>query len=325
MSGVFLSRRSVLAGALSLPLHSQQPILRGLEPLGEFGVHEGPAWHPELGVLCTGNGKIFRYSKDGKVSVYRDPAGRPNGLLVDAQGRLIVCEQGERRVTRTEKDGSITVLADRFEGARFHSPNDLTIDSKGRIYFSDPRYGPREGMELKDSSGRLVEGVYRIDAPGVVHRVIAHEADRPNGVLVSPKDEFLYVADNNNSAGGARKLWRFRLRPDGGVDAASRKLIFDWGSARGPDGLKMDRAGRLFVAAGLNKPHPPHESADKLKGGIYVLSPEGKLLQFLAVPLDEVTNCAFGGADGKSLFITAGGGLFRSKAIDAGWIPGRFA
>jgi gluconolactonase len=319
MSDTTLSRRSVLAGALSLPLQSQQTVLSGLEPLGEFGASEGPAWHYELGLLCTGNGKIFRYAKDGKVSVYREQAGKPNGLLVDAMGRLIVCEQGERRVTRTEKDGAITVLAERYQGKRFNSPNDLTIDSKGRIYFSDPRYGPRGDMEMK-------EGVYRIDAPGMVQRVLEQEVERPNGVLVSPKDESLYVADNNNNtAGGARKLWRFHLKADGTVEAGSRKLIFDWGNARGPDGMKMDRAGRLFVAGGLNKPHPPHETADKLKGGVYVFSPAGKLLQFVAVPLDEVTNCAFGGADGKSLYITAGGGLFRSKASDPGWIPGRFA
>lgn len=324
MRGPVLSRRNLLAGTLTAPLLAQDAILSLLEPLGEFGVHEGPAWHSELGLLCTGNGKIFRYSKEGKVSVFRENAGRPNGLLVDPQGRLIVCEQGERRLTRTEKNGSITVLADRYQGARFNSPNDLSIDSKGRIYFSDPRYGPRDGMEMKDASGRLVEGVYRIDAPGAVHRIITHEADRPNGVLVSPRDEFLYVADNNNNtAGGARKLWRFRLLSDGNVDPSSRKMIFDWGTARGPDGLKMDRAGRLFVAGGLNKPHPPYETADKFKGGIYVLSPDGKLLQFLSVPLDEVTNCAFGGGDLKTLYITAGGGLFRSTVRDPGWIAGR--
>ncbi|MBL8176862.1 MAG: SMP-30/gluconolactonase/LRE family protein [Bryobacterales bacterium] len=313
-----ISRRGFLAAALASPAFGQPAILSNLEKLADFGVHEGPAWHFDLGLLCTGNGNIFRYAKDGKISVFRQQAGRPNGLLIDPQGRLIVCEQGERRVTRTERDGSITVLAGRFQQARFNSPNDLAIDSKGRIYFSDPRYGPREGMELK-------EAVYRIDAPGVVSRVLEQEIDRPNGLLVSPNDQFLYVADNNNTAGGPRKLWRFHLHNDGSVDPGSKKLIFDWGDARGPDGMKMDRAGRLFVAGGLNKPHPPHETADRLKGGIYVLSPQGKLLQFLAVPLDEVTNCAFGGADGKSLYITAGGALFRAQASDPGWIPGRFA
>jgi len=294
------------------------------EDLGEIGASEGPAWHPKLGLLFTGQGRIQHLASDRKVKVFRDPAGRPNGLLVDQQGRLIVCEQENRRVTRTEGDGSITVLAERFENMLFNSPNDLTIDSKGRIYFSDPRYGRREGMEIRDSSGRTVEGVYRIDAPGVVHRVLGHEVDRPNGVLVSPGDEFLFVADNNNNnEGGARKLWRFRLKAEGSVDAASRKLIFDWGTSRGPDGVKMDSAGRLYVAAGLNKPRPPYETADPHRGGIYVLSADGKLLRFHPVPFDEVTNCAFGDLDGRTLYITAGGHLLRMRVDTPGWVSGR--
>jgi gluconolactonase len=254
-------------------------------------------------MFFSGGNRITKRDMDGKVTVFREPSGGSNGLLFDREGRLIVCEAQARRITRTEKDGSITVLADNFEGKRFNSPNDLTIDSKGRIYFSDPRYGRREGMEL-------TEGVYRIDAPGKVARVTDREVDRPNGVLVSPKDEFLYVADNNNNnVGAARKLWRFRLKPDGNIEPSSKKLIFDWEDSRGPDGIKMDREGRLFVAGGLNKPHPPAET-DKFKGGVYILSPEGKLLEFVPIPVDEVTNCAFGGRDLKTLFITAGGTLW---------------
>src|SRR6185295_5185386 len=125
-------------------------------------------------------------------------------------------------ITRTESDGSITVLADNYEGKHFNSPNDVTIDSKGRIYFSDPRYGGRNGMEILDQEGKTVEGVYRIDAPGKVTRIITHEIDRPNGLLVSPNDEYLYVADNNNNNPGApRKLYRFRLKADGSIDPAS--------------------------------------------------------------------------------------------------------
>jgi len=244
------------------------------------------------------------------VQVFRESAGA-NCLLFDPQRRLVVCESRNRRITRTEPDGAITVLAESFDGHRFNSPNDLTIDSKGRIYFSDPRYGRRDDKEMRDREGRLVEGVYRIDAPGMVSRVITHEVERPNGVLVSPDDEFLYVADNNNNnAGGARKLWRFRLNSHGAIDAASRKLIFDWHEARGPDGVKMDRQGRLYVAAGLNKANPPFETADKFKGGVYILSPDGELLDFVPIPVDEVTNCAFGDLDLKTLFITAGGTLW---------------
>jgi gluconolactonase len=287
--------------------------------LGSIGAGEGPAWSPDGALYFSGGNKITRRNGDGSVQVFRENAGGANGLLFDRQGRLVVCEAQSRRVTRTERDGSITVLADRYEGRQFNSPNDLSIDSKGRIYFTDPRYGRRDSMEIKDDNGQLVEGVYRIDAPGKVVRVITHEADRPNGVLVSPGDQFLYVADNNNNnAGAARKLWRFQLKPDGSIVPSSRKLIFDWADARGPDGVKMDAKGRLFVAAGLNKPHPPYETADKLKGGVYVLSAEGKLLEFIPIPVDEVTNCTFGGADRKTLFITAGGTLWSVPVVDPG-------
>jgi gluconolactonase len=181
-------------------------------------------------------------------------------------------------------------------------------------------------MEMRDEQGRLVEGIYRIDAPGdgpsKVTRIITHEVDRPNGVLVSPGGEYLYVADNNNNnAGAARKLWRFLLGADGTIDPNSRKLIFDWLDGRGPDGVKADREGRLYVAAGLNQSHPPYESAAKFKGGVYILSPEGKLLDFVAIPVDEVTNCAFGGPDRKTLYITAGGTLWSIPVTTPGWVP----
>ncbi|MGH9673721.1 MAG: SMP-30/gluconolactonase/LRE family protein, partial [Bryobacteraceae bacterium] len=199
---------------------------------------------------------------------------------------------------------------------KFNSPNDLTIDSRGRIYFSDPRYGSRDGMEM-------IEGVYRIDAPGRVARVLGGgEVDRPNGVLVSAGDRYLYVADNNNSAGGVRKLWRFRLRANGTVEAASKKLLFDWLDGRGPDGLKADTEGRLYVAGGRTNPRPPHET-DRFKSGVYVLSPEGKLIEFIPLGPDEVTNCAFGGVDRRTLFVTAGGTLWSVPVTTAGKVSGR--
>ncbi len=302
-------------------LSAQSPIAPGAKPvnLGSIGAGEGPAWSPKGdGLYFNGRGHINRRGVDGSVEVFREKAGS-NGLLFDPEGCLVVCESGARRVTRTERDGSIIVLADQYEGRRFNAPNDLTIDSKGRIYFTDPRYGARDDMEIRDGEDRLVEGVYRIDAPGKVTRIITHEADRPNGILVSPNDEFLYVADNNNNtAGGARKLWRFDLRANGTSDPASRKLIFDWEDGRGPDGLKMDTQGRLYVAGGRNKA-TSYESDGKFKGGVYVLSPQGKLLDFIPISVDEVTNCAFGGADLKTLFVTAGGTLW-SIAVD---VPGQ--
>jgi gluconolactonase len=279
---------------------------------------EGPAWHPELGLFFSGGNRITRVAKDGTTHVFREPCGS-NGLLFDREGRLIVCEPGERRVSRIDPDGKVTVLAATYRGKRYNTPNDLTIDSKGRIYFSDPRYGRRDGMEILDEEGKTVEGVYRIDPDGTVARVITHEVDRPNGVLVSRDDRFLFVADNNNSeVGGARRLWRFELRDGGTIDPASRRLLFDWETGRGPDGMVQDTEGRLYVAGGLNRPHPPAETADKHKGGIYVLSPEGNLLELIAIPRDEVTNCTFGDDDLRSLYITAGGTLWRVRTRTPG-------
>ena len=319
-----LNRRGFLACIAAQPLaQAAPPIPAGAKPVshGNINAGEGPVWHPRGVLYFSGRNRITRRDAAGKVAVYRENAGS-NGLLIDRQGRLTVCEARSRRVTRTDSETETTVLADGFRGMRFNSPNDLTIDSQGRIYFSDPRYGTRSGMEMRDSAGRLVEGVYRIDAPGRVARVITHEVDRPNGLLVSPGNKHLYVADNNNdTVGGARKLWRFPLREDGSIDSGGRELIFDWLDGRGPDGLEMDQAGRLFVAAGRNRPKPPFESAERYKGGVYVLSPIGELIDFVAIPVDEVTNCAFGGADWKTLFITAGGELWSIPTTSPGWVP----
>ena len=288
---------------------------------GMVGAGEGPASDANGNLYFTGGDSITKRDPSGKITVFREPSGAANGLIFDFEGRMIICESKNRRVTRLESDGQITVLTDRYESKKYNSPNDLSIDSKGRIYFSDPRYGSRASMAMRDDRGGFYEGVYRIDAPGKVARVIGHEVERANGVFVSPGDKYLYVADNNNnSVGGARKLWRFTLREDGSIVPDSRKLIFDWQDGRGPDGLKMDRKGRLYVAAGRSDPNH-YESAGRYKGGVYVLSPEGKLLSFIPIPKDEVTNCAFGGAEWKTLFITAGGTLWSTPVDSPGWIP----
>ena len=298
-----------------------------IEAEGDGG-GEGPAWHPKFGVFSSGgDGHLHLLGLDGKQKIYRKNAGT-SGLLLDAKGNLVSCDSEARRVSRTDlATGKVTILTEKYDGKRYNNPNDLTIDSKGRIYFSDPRYGKREGMEILDDKGRTIEGVYRIDPDNKVTRIIGRELERPNGLLVSADDKFLFVAVNNNDAlGTARKLWRFDLKMDGTVDFASKKLLYDWGNGRGPDGLKQDREGRLYVAAGLNKPNPPAEPAKDKKGGIYVFTPEGKLLTFLAVPRDEVTNCAFGGDDLKTLYITGGGTLYSIRTTTAGrvlWPTGK--
>ena len=159
---------------------------------GAVAFTEGPAWHPSGNVYFTdiANNRIMRRDPEGSMHVFRTPSGRANGLLFDHNGNLMACEGGgeggNRRVTRTEKDGTITILASRYGGKKLNSPNDLAVDSKGRIYFSDPRYGNRDDLEQFDKEGREVEGVYRIDAPGRISRLnmelFLHFASMPFGV-----------------------------------------------------------------------------------------------------------------------------------------------
>ena len=308
----------------------RSPVVAGAKPKdhGAIGATEGPAWKD--GSLYFTDGKhINRMGPDGKTSVFRHNAS--NGLLFDKEGRLVACESGLRRVTRTEKDGSITVLVDRIEGKRFNTPNDLCMDSKGRIYFTDPRYGSREGMEIWEtrvgmygpasnagSNIAFVEGVYRINRQAKlpvrsqmpnVTRIHCDEAERPNGILISPDNRYLFIADNNNNThGGSRKLLRYELDKNGDVKPGTRKVLFDWKDGRGPDGMKMDSAGRIYVAAGVNKAN--EFETTQFKAGCYILSPSGRLLDFIPVAPDECCNCVFGGKDGKTLFITSGGHLW---------------
>jgi len=145
------------------------------------GAGEGPVWHSDGYLYFTGNNRITRrHHATGRIEVWKENAGGANGLLFDREGRLVVCEGLNRRVVRYEKDGALTVLAERYDSRRLNSPNDLTIDAKGRIYFSDPRYGSRESLELTE------ESVYRIDAPGKITRVAA-QSRRPPAPQRSPR------------------------------------------------------------------------------------------------------------------------------------------
>ena len=268
---------------------------------GEGEFTEGPACGPDGCIYFSDIGnRIMKFDPaSGKTSVYRDPSGRANGLDFNPQGRLIAAEGantgGNRRVTRTEKDGSITVLAERFQGKRFNSPNDVTVDTKGRVYFSDPRYVGDEPRELDH------ESVYRIDTDGKVSLFISG-VKKPNGVLLSPDMKTLYVAETDDK--GAYLL-AYAVQDDG--TAGPRKDVFSFGKKRGIDGMCCDTAGNIYGAAG---------SGDN--GGVYVISPAGKQLAFIPVP-EVPTNCVFGDADRKSLYVTAGKSLYRIKLNAVGF------
>jgi neutral ceramidase len=313
---------SAPGGPVQLPGKGEMfPADATLEVISQAGRGgEGPAWDPELGILTSGNGHINRRAPDGTLSIFRSDAGT-NGLLFDRDGSLLACEPAARRVTRTARDGTVTVITDNYRGAKYNTPNDLTLDSRGRLYFSDARYGTREDMQIRDADGRTIEGVFRVDLDGTVSLVVGREVQRANGVLVTAQDRFLYVADNNNDMlGGARKLWRFGLTEQGTVVPGSQQLVFDWGQGRGPDGLKHDVHGNLYVAAGTNAANPPFEPDNRYPGGIYVFSPEGAWIAYVNVPTDEVTNCAFGDADLRSLYITGGGTLYRIRTTHPGLV-----
>ena len=304
------------------PLQAQRSVWqRGatLEKLYAGAAGEGPAWHPEIGLVAS-HGSVYLMRDGEDPQIYKKDLGT-NGLMWDADGRLWCCQPSKNRVIRLKADATETVVTDKFEGAAYNQPNDITMDAAGRIYFSDPKYGPRENVPQQDENGRSVEGVYRVDTDGTVTRVITHEVDRPNGVLITRDQKYLYVAGNNNSVkGGERKLFRFEVMDCcGTVLLETKKLVYDWGSSRGPDGLAEDVKGNIYVAGGLNSDNVAVEDNSQ-KGGIYVFSPAGKLIDFIAVKVDEVTNCAFGGNDLKTLYITAGGTLFSIQTKNRGVI-----
>ena len=283
---------------------------------------EGPVYREGyLYFTDTSNSRILRVRVDRQapsplpLEIFREPSGRANGLEFDAAGRLLACEGsgsgGGRRVTRTESSGALTVLAEKYEGKRLNSPNDLTIDAKGRIYFTDPRYGNRDGLELDK------ESVYRIDPSDKLVRIIT-DVERPNGIAVSPDQQTLYVVDNNPSRGGARKVYAYGLRADGSVGA--RRVLHDFGTGRGGDGMCLDRDGNAYITAGLNGGFSPEQDSS-VKAGVFIVSPQGKALGFIPVPEDSVTNCTFGGPELKSLYITAGTGLWRIGLNARGLTP----
>ncbi|WSQ12597.1 SMP-30/gluconolactonase/LRE family protein [Streptomyces sp. NBC_01231] len=254
---------------------------------------EGPVYLPAWRQLVWSdipNDRILRWDEaTGTVGVFRTPAGHSNGNTVDRQGRLVTCEQGNRRVTRTEPDGTVTLLADRYAGKRLNSPNDSVVRSDGTIWFSDPDFGiisDYEGHRAESEIGAC--NVYRIDpATGEVH-LAADGFEGPNGVILSPDEKKLYVSDSRSA-----RIDVFDIREDDTL--ADRKVFAE---ARGDvhfDNIRLDDEGRLWAAA--------------LDDGVHCYAPDGTLIGRLRVP-ERVSNITFGGPRNNRLFITATTSLY---------------
>jgi len=252
---------------------------------------EGPAYFPAGRYLVFSdipNERMMRYDEtDGSVSVFRQPSGFSNGNTRDRQGRLVTCEHGGRRVTRTEHDGSLTVLADSFEGKRLNSPNDVVVRSDGSVWFTDPTYGIDSDYEGHAAPSEIgASHVYRIAPDGTVSAV-ATDFVKPNGLAFSPDERALYVADTGAThvPDGPRHIRRFDVSDDGarlsggGVFATCEQGLFD--------GFRFDRAGNLWTSA-----------AD----GVHVYAPDGVLLGKIRIP-ETVANVCFGGARRNRLYI----------------------
>ena len=282
---------------------------------------EGPAFDGDGNLFFSdiiGN-QIYRMTPDGTLSIFRADSGRTNGNTFDAHGLLISCEGaefgsgGRRRLVRTDlKTGKLEVLTERYEGKRYNSPNDVVVDTKGRIWFTDPFYGDdRSALEMTD------EAVYRIDSDGRVVRVLTQpQIERPNGLAVTPDDRVLYLIDSHTRPGGNRKVWSFAIAEDGGL--SGQRLVFDFGRGRGGDGMRLDDRGNLWVAAGILLPRHDGETAD-VPAGVYVINPKGELLGRIPIPEDLCTNLAFGGPGRKDLYVTSGKTIFKIPLAVSGY------
>ena len=289
-----------LAAAEPAPLLDPTAKLEKLWGEGEFT--EGPTVAPDGSILFSDIGnRIMKFEPaTSKITVFREPSGRSNGMKFDAMGRLIVCEGantgGNRRISITAKDGKVTTVVDSWNGKKLNSPNDLAIDPTGRIWFTDPRYGGEEGLEI----GR--ENVYRIDAGKAVLAI--DDVIKPNGIVFSPDGKTLYVAETSGKPSEPRRLSMYPVNADGSV--GKKALLYDFKDERGADGIAVTADGLIAATMG-----------SKGNSGVLILTPEGKKVGFIPTPEDS-SNLCFAGKDRKTLYITAGKSIYRIETRTVG-------
>ncbi len=280
---------------------------------GDTIFSEGPAVDADGIVFFTNipAEQILRWDPVTRsLTSFRYPSRKANGLRFDAAGNLLACEGGAGQVTRTDLDSKLlTVLAHAFRSFPLAAPNDLDFDSKGRIYFSS-RPGaadPKEGN---------VNSVYRIDPNGRLKQVLASpEVHMPNGLVISPDESTLYLIEAHPDAHHHRDVRAYSIDENG--DLGGGRIVHDFYPGRSGDGMCIDAEGNLYIAAGLHATRDTSETLDT-KPGIHVFSPDGRLLDFVETPEDTLTNCTFGGADLRTLYITCGTKLLSLRTRIAG-------
>jgi len=277
----------LLIGSFSF---AQLPIPDGTEIeliANGFQFVEGPVWNDTLGLLfsdLSGN-KVYKWTEDDSISIFLNPSSNSNGLTYDLEGHLILAQTGLRRVTRRESGGSLTSLADTFNGKKLNSPNDLAVKSDGAIFFTDPPFNipPGQQQEL------TFAGIFRISPTGEL-QLLDSTLNLPNGICFSPDETKLYV---NNSQ--ARIIYVWDIIDDSTI--ANKREFARINPTGYADGMKVDSSGNLFCTGPL---------------GVWVFSPEGDLLDTILVPINP-TNCNWGNEDRKTLYITAGNSVYRIR------------
>lgn len=262
---------------------------------------EGPVWLPTEDAVvfsCVKGNRMFRWARDGHVSVFRDPSHFANGNALDREGRIVTCEHGRRGLSRTEPDGRVHMLVDRFDGRRLNSPNDLAVKSDGTIWFTDPPYGIVGDAEGFKSESQVIGcWVYRFDPASGDLDAVATDVQRPNGIAFSPDERHLYVADMSIvdfPLKGRRHLAVYDV-----VDGRSlaNPRVFAVVGPGIPDGFTVDGRGDVFCS---------------FEGGVMAFAPDGRRLGVIPVP-EQVSNCTFGGPGQDELFITATTSLYRIR------------
>lgn len=259
---------------------------------------EGPVWNPSGFLLFSDipGDTIYKWTTNGSISTFRRPAGNPNGNTLDREGRLITA-QHNRKLTRTENNGKVTILAERYQGKRLNSPNDVVVRSDGSIYFTDPPYGIK-----KEEEELGFYGIYRWQPSGNL-TLLNQEMVRPNGIAFSPDEKRLYVSDSEKL-----HIRVFDVKSDGTLSNSRVFAELPGPKNKGvPDGMKVDVQGNVYCSG---------------SGGVWIFSPNGELLEKINVP-KKVTNLAWGDKDYKTLYITAGQGVYRVRLKIPGIQPGK--